>query len=72
MEIFHYQIIKKFDFVHLFAVMTGMDFLSSSSNLVGWGGYLDLLAQDLKNKFKDIPDLDKLIVEAKKFLGIKG
>ena len=52
--------------------MTGMDFLSSSSNLVGWGGYLDLLAQDLKNKFKDIPDLDKLIVEAKKFLGIKG
>ncbi len=72
MEILYYQIIKKFDFIHLFAVMTGMDFLSSSSNLVCCGGYSDLLAQDLKNNFKDIPDLDKLIVEAKKFLGIKG
>ena len=63
---------KKFDFVHLFAVMNGMDFLPSSSTLVGWGGDLAQLAQDLKNNFKDITDLDKLIVEAKKFLGIKG
>ena len=63
---------KKFDFVHLFAVMNGMDFLPSSSTLVGWGGDLAQLAQDLKNNFKDTTDLDKLIVEAKKFLGIKG
>jgi len=63
---------KKFDFVHLFAVMNGMDFLPSSSTLVGWGGDLAQLAQDLKNNFKDTTDLDKLIAEAKKFLGIKG
>ena len=63
---------KKFDFVHLFAVMNGMDFLPSSSTLVGWGGDLAQLAQDLKNNFKDTTDLDKLIIEAKKFLGIKG
>jgi len=63
---------KKFDFVHLFAVMNGMDFLPSSSTLVGWGGDLAQLAQDLKNNFKDVTDLDKLIAEAKKFLGIKG
>ena len=25
-----------------------------------------------KNNFKDVTDLDKLLVEAKKFLGIKG
>lgn len=63
---------KKIDFVHLFAVMNGMDFLPSSSTLVGWGGDLAQLAQDLKNNFKDVTDLDKLLVEAKKFLGIKG
>ena len=63
---------KKFDFVHLFAVMNGMDFLPSSSTLVGWGGDFAQLAQDLKNNFKDTTDLDKLIAEAKKFLGIKG
>ena len=44
---------KKIDFVHLFAVMNGMDFLPSSSTLVGWGGDLAQLAQDLKNNFKD-------------------
>ena len=63
---------KNIDFVHLFAVMNGMDYMPSSATLVGWGGDLAQLAQDLKNNFKDITDLDKLIVEARKFLGIKG
>jgi len=63
---------KKIDFVHLFAVMNGMDFFPSSSSLVGWGGDLVQLAQDLKNNFKDETNLDKLIIEAKKFLEIKG
>ena len=63
---------KKMDFVHLFAVMNGMDHLPSSSALVGWGGDLAQLAQDLKNNFKSITDLEKLIIKAKDFLGIKG
>ena len=63
---------KNIDFVHLFAVMNGMDFMPSSATLVGWGGDLAQLAQDLKNNFKDETNLDKLIIEAKKFLGIKG
>ena len=63
---------KNIDFVHLFAVMNGMDYMPSSATLVGWGGDLAQLAQDLKNNFKDETNLDKLIIEAKKFLGIKG
>ena len=63
---------KNIDFVHLFAVMNGMDFMPSSATLVGWGGDLAQLAQDLKNNFRDETNLDKLIIEAKKFLGIKG
>ena len=30
------------------------------------------IGSDLKNNFKDETNLDKLIIEAKKFLGIKG
>ena len=63
---------KNIDFVHLFAVMNGIDYSPSSSALVGWGGDLAQLAQDLKNNFKDVTDLDQLIIEAKKYLGIKG
>lgn len=63
---------KKIDFVHLFAVMNGMDYSPSDAALVGWGGDLAQLAQDIKNNFKNINDLDKLIVEAKKYLGVKG
>lgn len=63
---------KKMDFVHLFAVMNGMDFAPYSAALVGWGGDLAQLAQDIKNNFGNINDLEQLITEAKKFLGIKG
>ena len=63
---------KKIDFVHLFAVMNGMDYLPLASALVGWGGDLAQLAQDLKKNFPTLTDLDQLIVEARKFLGIKG
>jgi hypothetical protein len=63
---------KKIDFVHLFAVMNGMDYLPLASALVGWGGDLAQLAQDLKNNFPSLTDLNQLIIEARKFLGIKG
>ena len=63
---------KKIDFVHLFAVMNGIDHLPLSSALVGWGGDLAQLGQDLKNNFGNINDLNQLISEARKFLGIKG
>ena len=63
---------KNFDFVHMFAVMNGMEFMPSSAALVGWGGDLAQLAQDLKNNFGSVTDLDQLIQEARKFLGIKG
>ena len=63
---------KKIDFVHLFAVMNGMDYLPLASALVGWGGDLAQLAQDLKKNFPTLTDLDQLIVEARKFLWIKG
>lgn len=63
---------KNIDFVHLFAVMNGMENMPSSSALVGWGGDLAQLAQDLKNNFKDLTNLEQLMTQAKKFLGIKG
>ena len=56
----------------MFAVMNGMEFMPSSAALVGWGGDLAQLAQDLKNNFGSVTDLDQLIQEARKFLGIKG
>lgn len=63
---------KKIDFVHLFAVMNGINYFPLSSALVGWGGDLAQLSQDLKNNFGNVTDLDQLISEARKFLGIKG
>jgi len=63
---------KKMDFVHLFAVMNGMDYSPNDAALVGWGGDLAQLAQDIKNNFKNTTDLNKLIAEAKKYLGVKG
>ena len=60
------------DFVHLFAIMNGMDHLPISTTLVGWGGDLVTLAEDLKNNFGHITDLNQLIIEARNFLGIKG
>jgi len=63
---------NKLDFVHLFATMNGMDHLPISTTLVGWGGDLVTLAEDLKNNFGHITDLNQLIIEARNFLGIKG
>ena len=64
---------EKSDFVHLFAVMNGIhhekSYTRGASALVGWGGDLCQLIQDIKN-FKG--NLDKLSIEARKFLGIKG
>ena len=64
---------EKMDFVHLFAAMNGIDHSSSFTDeysaLVGWGGDTAQLAQDLK---KSTGTLDQLLVEANKFLGIKG
>jgi len=64
---------EKSDFVHLFAVMNGIDYCGSYttgvSALVGWGGDTTQLIQDLK-KFSG--DKNKLYIEATKFLGIKG
>ena len=63
---------KSIDFVHLFATMNGIDNMPSSSALVGWGGDLAQLAEDLKKGFNNINDLDTLIKEAKNYLGKKG
>lgn len=64
---------EKMDFVHLFAVMNGLDHSNSYterfSALVGWGGDTAQLVQDLK-KFNGT--LDELLVQANKLLGIKG
>ncbi len=64
---------EKFDFVHLFAVMNGIEYSKSYTDkysaLVGWGGDTAQLAQDLK-KFNGT--IDQLLIEANKLLGIKG
>jgi len=64
---------EKSDFVHLFAVMNGIhhekSYSRGASALVGWGGDLCQLIQDIKD-FKG--NVDKLSIEAKKFFGIKG
>jgi hypothetical protein len=64
---------EKSDFVHLFAVMNGIDYCGSYtkgvSGLVGWGGDISQLIQDIK-KFNG--DMNKLYIEATKFFGIKG
>ena len=64
---------EKSDFIHLFAVINGLEFCDSYtegvSALVGWGGDTSQLIQDLK---KYNGDMNKLYIEATKFFGIKG
>jgi len=65
---------NKLDFIHMFAVMDGInnnnkDFKNSGSQLVGWGGDLAQLFQDIHNKSGS---LDDLILYARKILGISG
>lgn len=65
---------EKLDFIHLFAVMNGIDFGGSYtagySTLVGWGGDGAQLVQDIKG---ESGTLDELIAIVKtKYLGIKG
>ena len=64
---------EKFSFVHLFAVMNGIEngesYTGKYSTLVGWGGDTAQLAQDLK-KFNGT--IDQLLIEANKLIGIKG
>ena len=65
---------EKIDFVHLFAVMNGINYGNSYtggySSLVGWGGDSAQLLQDIKG---ESGDLDKLIETVlSKYLGIKG
>jgi hypothetical protein len=64
---------EKSDFVHLFAVMNGIDYCGSYtkgvSALVGWGGDTAQLIQDIK---KLNGDENKLYIEATKFFRIKG
>ena len=64
---------EKLNFVHLFAVMNGIEYKNSYtgkfSTLVGWGGDIAQLAQDLK-KFNGT--IDQLLIEANKLIGIKG
>ena len=63
---------KIVDFVHLFATMNGIDNMPGSSALVGWGGDLAQLAQDLKKAYSNLNDLNDLIVKAREYLGKKG
>ena len=64
---------EKIDFIHLFATINGIEYSNSfqkgTSALVGWGGDLSQLIQDIKNKNGD---LNKLYIEANKLFGISG
>lgn len=65
---------EKIDFVHLFAVMNGIDFGGSYtggySSLCGWGGDTAQLLEDIKG---EKGTLDELIdITLTKYLGIKG
>ena len=65
---------EKIDFVHLFAVMNGIEYGGSYtdgySSLVGWGGDTAQLLQDIKG---EAGTLDELIDIVKtKYLGVKG
>ena len=61
------------DFVHLFAVINGIEFGNSYSgvvaHLVGWGGDTTQLIQDIQN---EEGDLEELMNKAKEFFMIKG
>lgn len=64
---------EKFDFVHLFAVMNGIEnggsYSDKFAHLVGWGGDTFQLFQDIKD---NQGTLNELIIIAKEFLGTKG
>jgi len=65
---------NKMDFIHMFAVMDGIDnnskdFKCSGAQLVGWGGDLAQLFQDIHTQ---TGSLDELIAYARSILGISG
>ena len=64
---------EKFDFVHFFAVMNGIEFGNSYSaavaHLVGWGGDTFQLLQDIKN---EQGNLEELMIVAKNYFMVKG
>ena len=64
----------KIDFVHLFAVMNGIEFGNSFtggySSLVGWGGDTAQLLQDIKGESGTLDELIEIVLT--KYLGVKG
>lgn len=64
---------EKIDFVHLFAVMNGIEFGNSYTknfaHLVGWGGDTTQLFEDIKN---EKGTLDELMNACKNYFRIKG
>ena len=64
---------EKFDFIHLFAVMNGIEngrsFSGSFAHLVGWGGDTVQLIQDIQ---KEEGELEELMKKAKEYFMIKG
>ena len=65
---------EKIDFIHLFAVMNGIiyagNFNGDTSNLVGWGGDLAQLFQDIQGATDKT--VENLIILAREYLGKKG
>lgn len=65
---------EKIDFVHLFAVMNGIEYGESYtggySSLVGWGGDTAQLLQDIKGETGTLDELIDIVTT--KYLGIKG
>ena len=65
---------EKIDFVHLFAVMNGIEFGESYtggySTLTGWGGDTAQLLQDIKGESGTLDELINIV--STKYLGIKG
>lgn len=62
------------DFVHFFAVMNGIEFGDSYtgvySSLVGWGGDMAQMLQDIKGETGTLDELIKIVLT--QYLGIKG
>lgn len=62
------------DFVHFFAVMNGIEYgnsyTGSYASLVGWGGDMAQLLQDIKGETGTLDELIKIVLT--KYLGIKG
>ena len=65
--------IEQSDFVHMFAVMNGIEnsnsFTGLYAHLVGWAGDLAQLVQDIMKK---TGTLSELMIEAEKLLGVSG